>query len=29
MAFVAREMSVVDRESEIVCLVRHITVVRL
>ena len=29
MAFVSREMSVVDRESEIVCLVRHITVVRL
>ena len=29
MAFVAREMSVVDRESEIVCRVRHITVVRL
>jgi len=29
MAFVAREMSVVDRESEVVCLVRHITVVRL
>jgi acyl dehydratase len=29
MAFVAREMAVVDRESEIVCLVRSITVVRL
>ena len=29
MAFVVREMAVVDRESEIVCLVRHITVVRL
>jgi hypothetical protein len=29
MAFVSREMSVVDRESEHVCLVRHITGVRL
>ena len=29
MAFVVREMAVVDRESEIVCLARHITVVRL
>jgi acyl dehydratase len=29
MAFVAREMAVVDHESEIVCLVRSITVVRL
>jgi acyl dehydratase len=29
MAFVAREMAVVDREGEVVCLVRSITVVRL
>ena len=29
MAFVVREMAVVDRESDVVCLVRHITVVRL
>jgi hydroxyacyl-ACP dehydratase HTD2-like protein with hotdog domain len=29
MAFVAREMAVTDGENEIVCLVRHITVVRL
>jgi acyl dehydratase len=29
MAFVVREMAVTDGENEIVCLVRHITVVRL
>ncbi|SRR5713226_3985618 len=29
MAFVLREMTVTDGENEIVCLVRHITVVRL
>jgi acyl dehydratase len=29
MAFVVREMAVTDGDNEIVCLVRHITVVRL
>jgi acyl dehydratase len=29
MAFVVREMTVTDPDNEIVCLVRHITVVRL
>ena len=29
MAFVTREMTVTDGENEIVCLARHITVVRL
>ncbi len=29
MAFVVREMAVTDGENEIVCRVRHITVVRL